>query len=201
MKAFARLQNAVGRTKTAFVQTTPPIINLRTILILTATTKSAWPRRAHYSSGNLIDGILTADITDNQQVLDADGNLIADHASLRVWTPICLGVGQTITLKGNGHVISGIFANKENGEIEGIALFGTASANISNLGVVDSYFGSLESYGEYYTATFVGYSNASVIENCFSFATVNTGFYSGGIVGLPEETEIKNMISDKFFKK
>ena len=137
---------------------------------------------------NDINGELTANITVNSSVLDANGDLNGTGAGFRVWTAI--GNDEDVaykgTFNGNGKTISGLYFNYSSGRYVG--LFGYAVKNadetneIKNVGLVDSYF-----YGGAFIGGIVGH-NETTVSNCYSESTI-TGTYEGvgGIVGYNEE--------------
>ncbi|MCF0178125.1 MAG: hypothetical protein HUJ90_05815, partial [Bacteroidales bacterium] len=99
---------------------------------------------------------LTADIVVNQDVLDANGELIGAGAGFRVWTPIGLdedGKKYEGTFDGQGHTISGLYINDGNEDNKVIGLFcALGSAGIvKNVAVIDSYF-----YANSYSAGICG---------------------------------------------
>ena len=131
---------------------------------------------------------LVADIVVNDSVLDADGN--PTGALFRSWTPI----GTTSyyyqgTFDGQNHTVSGLYFNNtsSNNYPSGgqfIGLFGyTHNAQISNVGVIDTYFN-----GYRYIGGIIGwvYYNTT-ITNCYSAATLSatntSDNYLGGIAG------------------
>ncbi len=131
---------------------------------------------------------LVADIVVNDSVLDADGN--PTGTLFRSWTPI----GTTSnhyqgTFDGQNHTVSGLYFNNtsSNNYPSGgqfIGLFGyTHNAQISNVGVIDTYFN-----GYRYIGGIIGwvYYNTT-ITNCYSAATLSatntSDNYLGGIAG------------------
>lgn len=129
---------------------------------------------------------LTADITVNEDVLNADGELNGSGLGLYEWTPITAN----IDVDGDFHTISGLYTNGS--QFAGLfTTSGTHSASFRNLGVTDSYFKSTESAG-----TFIafGWNGSYSVDNCFSTATViSTGSDSmwncvGGLVGRIKST-------------
>lgn len=135
---------------------------------------------------------LLMDDIDLSSYLSREGNGYNDGKG---WTPIGLyrdvtDMNQATrmafkgTFDGNGHVVSGLYANRKDESSFNAGLFGyvTSSAEIRNLGVrgeltVSSYSGGL-----------VG-SNSGRIENCFSSVSMNVWSgeeiyrYVGGLVG------------------
>ena len=133
------------------------------------------------------NAVLVADIVDNENVLDYQGNL--NSGTFSTWTPIGSYTNKyTGTFDGNGHTISGLYMNG-GGSYTG--LFGYVDgATIRKVGVVDSYFRA-------YSSNIGGICGCAIdsttIENCFNAATVmglasGNGMYdisqnAGGICG------------------
>ena len=149
--------------------------------------------------GTLTDGttqnlaanaVLTADITVNEGVLDAGGNLASDTTGFKIWTPLCRNVyaaykSYTGTFDGKGHIISGLYAPSDS---DFCGFFAECNGTIKNLGITNSFFGG-SVWGCYHTATFAGYGYSDcVIENCFSISVINGGMYCGGIAGVTRGT-------------
>ncbi len=143
--------------------------------------------------GTLTDGttqniaanaVLTADITVNEGVLDAEENLASDTSDFIIWTPIGQNASYTSesytgTFDGNGHIISGLYALSDSNNC---GFFGKCYGTIKNLGITDSFFGG--GLGVYYYGTFAGIGGHNcIIENCFSTSLIKGGSYGGGIVG------------------
>lgn len=146
----------------------------------------------YVNSGNTSAcAVLTANITVNTGVLSSSGSL--NSGSFTAWTPI--GSGSNIyrgTFDGKGFTISGLYLSDSSTKY--IGLFGYARGNISNVGVVDSYFN-----GCYYIGGLCGYSPSSTITNCYNAGSVttnknndnNTNFntkYAGGLCGYSNGT-------------
>ena len=118
---------------------------------------------------------LVADIVVNDSVLDTDGN--PTGTLFRSWTPIGTNsYNYGGVFEGQGHTISGLYFNNTNSNNypDGgnyIGLFGrTYNAQISNVGVTDTYF-----KGYYSVGGIVGWAGyATTITNCHSAATVFT---------------------------
>ena len=137
-----------------------------------------------------VNAILTADITINQNVLTADGQLNeTDKSSFLKWTPI--GGGDNVfygAINGNHHVIRGLYADENR---DYVGLIGNASTYINygtysskywvtveQLGIEDSYI-----KGNNYVGALAGVSYGSVY-SCYNTGTVvATGKYAGGIQG------------------
>ena len=131
-----------------------------------------------------ICGKLTADITANTDVLNADGTLRT--TACRPWTPIGSWGSAPNTyngfageFNGNGHTISGLYFNNETRSAVG--LFGMTDKNgyIHDVGVKDGYF-----RGYSHVAGICGDLAYGRIENCWNGATViGTIDCAGGIAG------------------
>ncbi|MBO7476711.1 MAG: leucine-rich repeat protein [Salinivirgaceae bacterium] len=133
------------------------------------------------------NAVLVADIVDNENVLDYQGNL--NSGTFSTWTPIGSYTNKyTGTFDGNGHTISGLYMN---GGGSYMGLFGyVGGATIRKVGVVDSYFRAYS----YYIGGICGCAaDSTIIENCFNAATIlgtagGNGMYDlceyvGGICG------------------
>ena len=142
-------------------------------------------------NGTLTDGttqntsanaVLTADITINENVLGADGNLITGKTFTQ-WTPIGTGEKQyTGTFDGQGHTISGLYYSGDGGYA---GLFGFVGSNgrVQNVKVADSYISNSEENGR--TGGVCG-CNRGTITNCsFSGSVTGTGWFIdvGGVCG------------------
>ena len=153
-------------------------------------------------NGTLTDGTeqntaanaeLTADITVNKYVVNEDGSLNEyDADSFRPWTPIgsYYGTGEKNRFKGalngKGHTVRGLYMQKL---IFGVGLVGAAgaSASISNIRVVDSYFS-----GRDYVGGICGViENGSDIVNCSFAGSVTADNSVGGICGRAVSTNIE----------
>ncbi|MGN0187226.1 MAG: GLUG motif-containing protein, partial [Paludibacteraceae bacterium] len=144
------------------------------------------------------NAILTDNITVNDGVLDAKGNLVSDTSGFRSWTPIggyynSTNVNYTGTFDGNNYSISGLYYNEEITNDELIlftgGLFGRNFGTIKNVNIKDSYFG-MEFDGQYYVLGAISGFNCGTIENCYNAGavslsgTVSDGFGTiGGICG------------------
>ena len=128
------------------------------------------------------NAVLTADITINENVLDANGDLTESTDDLLVWTPI--GANWNIifggTFDGQGHTVSGIYINSEN-DYQG--LFGYNEGTIKNIGVTESYI-----KGEYSVGGVCGYNSYGTISNCHNSGTVSGDWHVGGVCGLNDGT-------------
>ncbi|MBQ8486273.1 MAG: InlB B-repeat-containing protein, partial [Prevotella sp.] len=125
---------------------------------------------------------LTADITVNENVLDANGE--ANTGDFVQWTPIGNdGNSKTYsgTFDGQGHTISGLYVS---GSGWYVGLIGKAdgTAVVKNLGIVDSYFSSSNNF----LGSIVGgvsYSSSVTLANVYSTSTVKGENWIGGLVG------------------
>ena len=117
-----------------------------------------------------INAILTKDITVNENVLNASGEL--NSGTFKDWTPIGYKKSNkdkslyTGTFDGQNNTVSGLYFDDTNTMCVG--LFGYISGTVKNVGVVDSYFSGQEVVGG------VCGCNNGTIENCY-----NTGKVSG----------------------
>lgn len=132
--------------------------------------------RTQYGASSWFNAVLIDDIVVNEQVLDANGDLIGDGNNLRAWTPIGGTQNSTYqgTFDGNGHYISGLYVNRSSGPV---GLFGGLTGVVKNLGIKDSYFkgdGTQEMYGVGSICGTMGYSGTARIRNCYSEATVKS---------------------------
>ena len=130
------------------------------------------------NSGNTsINGKLMADIVVNENVLNADGTLA--YGSFLSWTPI--GSQQhrySGIFDGNGKTISGLYFS--NTSVDYVGLFGYTyrTAQIKNLGLVDSYF-----KGRNYVGGIVGY-NYGDVSKCYNECTIHGVKYVGGLAAV-----------------
>lgn len=185
-------------------------------------------------NGTLTDGTaqnpaacakLTANITVNSGVLNADGTLSANSSGFTQWDPIGVYESEekmyTGTFDGNGKTISGLYVN--DAEKYNVGLFGLINGTVKNVGVVDSYFNAEQNVGGicgfnqmgtiancYHLGTVVGnnvvggisgYNHYAIIANCYYSGSVSiTGsnaFYVGGVGGLLHFGEIENCYFNK----
>ena len=123
---------------------------------------------------------LTADITINKNVLDANGELSGYGDALEEWKPIGMQDKEQFqgTFNGNGHIISGIYINKK--DASHMALF--YGGRIQNLTIKDSYI-----EGDGWIASFGG----NEIYNCVNYGTIK-GYTCSGIGGLSSSSIINN---------
>lgn len=141
--------------------------------------------------------ILTADITvQDEQIIDKDGNLVADTTKLQKWNPIgtkWYGKSFSGTFDGRGHTISGIYVDAKNNKEGYAGLFGHLSGTVKNLSISNSYFCGGANLG-----AFAGELNGenALIENCVSYATVSgesaPTMQIGGMFGYTYYGKVKN---------
>ncbi|MGM9726581.1 MAG: hypothetical protein ACI3YJ_03110, partial [Prevotella sp.] len=139
------------------------------------------------------NAVLANNITVNNNVLKSDGSLSDDAGSFRVWNPIgyysdetqlSSGPSQYVgKFDGNGKTVSGLYYNRRVANACFIGLFGAVGkndtgekvGNVTNVGVVDSYFNGREEI-----AGICGACIGANISNCYSSATVvGTALHSG----------------------
>lgn len=144
----------------------------------------------------IVNAVLTADITDNTNVLDENGNL--KNGDLRTWNPIGgkLSASTPYTylyfcgiFDGNNKTVSGLYhdgyATSSSNESSNVGLFGNVTresgsypmAAVKNVTVKDSYFAGYEYVGGI-AGSFYG-----IMENCNSYATVKGHQNIGGVAG------------------
>ena len=123
------------------------------------------------------------DITVNEGVLDASGNLNSGKPFIE-WTPIGIHLNYSGTFDGQGHTVSGLYL--DNTGTAYVGLFGINCGTIQNVGVVDSYFN-----GEDYVGGVCGMNlhdgtegiMSVTISNCYNTGAVNGRRYVGGVCG------------------
>lgn len=126
---------------------------------------------------------LMNDITVNEGVLDASGNLNSGKPFIE-WTPIGNSMPYSGTFDGQGHTVSGLYL--DNTGTAYVGLFGINCGTIQNVGVVDSYFN-----GEDYVGGVCGMNwhdgtegiMSVTITNCYNTGAVNGRRYVGGVCG------------------
>lgn len=139
--------------------------------------------------------VLTDNIIINEQVLDENGQLIDNAASLLQWEPIgSLYNCFSGSLDGQGHIICGIYCNAPEKDYQG--LFGYLyNGKVSNLGLEDSYIAGLSCVG-----SLAGSLNNTEILNCYSTSMVNgLGGGIGGIAGHSEYIGASLYMSNCYF--
>lgn len=125
-----------------------------------------------------INAELTCDITANDNLIDANGNVT--EAPEYIWTPIGNATNNyTGKFDGKERTISGLYVKSTTGYV---GLFGyVRNAEISNVGVEDSYFD-----GAVYAGGICGRGVSITITNCYSTGEVRSSgseSYVGGICG------------------
>lgn len=129
--------------------------------------------------------VLTADITVNTGVLNADGTLQADAENLRSWTPVGSNTGTEENaangysgiFDGQNHTISGLYFDDANADAVGLFGYTTENFQVSGVGITDSYFN-----GRNYVGAVCGKNNG-IIRNCYNTGTVSGSQYVGGVNG------------------
>ena len=126
-----------------------------------------------------INAELICDITANDNLIAANGSVT--EAPEYIWTPIGNATNNyTGKFDGKGHTISGLYVKSTTDAYVG--LFGyVRNAEISNVGVEDSYFD-----GAVYAGGICGHGVSITITNCYSTGEVRSSgsnSYVGGICG------------------
>lgn len=129
--------------------------------------------------------VLTADITVNTGVLNADGTLQADTENLRSWTPVGSNTGTeenaakgySGTFDGQNHTVSGLYFNDANADEVGLFGYTTENFRVSNVGITDSYFAAHD-----YVGAVCG-KNDGIIRNCYNTGTVSGNKWVSGVGG------------------
>ena len=126
---------------------------------------------------------LMNDITVNEGVLDASGNLNSGKPFIE-WTPIGIHLKYSGTFDGQGHTVSGLYL--DNTGTSYVGLFGINCGTIQNVGVVDSYFNGEDCVGgvcgmNWHDGT-EGIMSVT-ITNCYNTGAVNGRHYVGGVCG------------------
>lgn len=138
---------------------------------------------------------LTADITVNQGVLNADGSLSSNAVNFETWTPIGNAYKSAYTghFDGKGHTVSGLYCVGDYETATYIGFFGSVGANavIKNVTISDAYFSGKVAGG---IAGQVSAAEAT-FENCHNKATVvahaaNNGGSAGGIIASTKQVTI-----------
>ncbi|MCQ2061102.1 MAG: InlB B-repeat-containing protein [Fibrobacter sp.] len=146
------------------------------------------------NSEGKICGKLTKDIVINENVIDAKGSLSDNFSNFIQWTPIYVSSKMEengskraeVTFDGNGHTIHGMYVKAEDDGSVGMFTGGGGVLSVSNLGIVDSYFG-----GKGSTGSIMGYCGGETISisNFYTAESViGSGFeyVSGGFIGSSE---------------
>lgn len=120
------------------------------------------------------------DLNPGKMVLNDDGTLYNEGKDLEEWTPIGqIGSPYVGIFDGKGHVVSGLYFNKDADDYVG--LFGFISGSktkVQKVGVVDSYFN-----GRQYVGGVVGYNEAGYVNYVYHTGSVNGNTSVGGVVG------------------
>lgn len=137
------------------------------------------------------DAILTADITVNEGVLDANKDLVSGSDFIE-WTPVgSANNTYTGTFDGKGYTISGLYFDHPDADYY-VGLFGCIGADgkISNVGVLDSYFQFGAQGGG------VCGVNYGELQNCSNSSTVIGNQYKGkgGVCGDNGDINIKGTV-------
>ena len=139
-----------------------------------------------------IDAVLTADITVNENVLNADGTLNGEP-ELK-WIPIGRYSVNSMAFyygefDGRGHTVSGLYGDSDEDAVMG--LFGLNAGTVKNVGIADSYF-KIVDYG--FGLGGVCGGNLGMIENSYSTGSLSGGTESvlGGVCGYNDGGTIKN---------
>lgn len=140
------------------------------------------------TAGPTACGVLTADITVNENVLTSAGELnTAPAGGFIEWTPIgkpaVFSTAFRGTFYGQGHTISGLYFNNSETDYVGLFAYTSGKLTIDGVGVVDSYF-----RGKDYVGGLVGYHNNQSsqklsVNNSYNTGSVNGANYVGGLVG------------------
>lgn len=158
------------------------------------------------NKGNVdADAVLVCDITDNEGVLTGYGILAGNTSAFRTWKPIGNATYKyNGSFDGQGYTVNGLYMNDSTISYGGLFGYTASNAEITEVGIDDSYFkgsqyiGSISGYndgkisnsysfyvilqGSSYAGGITGYNNG-VIENCYNTGVVNATGYAGGIAG------------------
>ena len=129
------------------------------------------------SQNKSANAVLTANITVNKDVLNANGEPNGEGDAFRKWTPIGQSFSKAYsgTFDGQGHTISGLWHWLSTDDI---GLFGNNEGTIKNLGVVDSYLN-----GHYCVGGVCG-RNGGSLTNCYHTGPIYGYNYIGGVCGM-----------------
>ena len=144
------------------------------------------------AQNNTAKAVLTADITVNTGVLNADSTLASDVSSFRSWTPI----GKRSSyyngiFNGQNHTVSGLYFNDAQTDYVGLFGYIGKGSKISNVGVVDSYLKGKESVGGVCGSNYCG-----TITNCYNTGAVSGSSEVGGVCGYEDHATITNCYFD-----
>ncbi len=154
---------------------------------------------------------LVADVTDNEVVLNENGNLVENADELRQWVP--MGSSENAyngTFDGNSNTISGLFADLrymglfsqvgENGIVKNVGIIGSMFKGSSEIGgIAGVNYGTIE--GCYFSGKIVARNEAigglvgenyGTVTNCFSLAYVQGSNSVGGVVGYSKRASVSN---------
>ena len=129
------------------------------------------------SQNKSANAVLTANITVNKDVLNANGEPNGEGDAFRKWTPIGQSFSKAYsgTFDGQGHTISGLW---HWWSTDYIGLFGNNEGTIKNLGVVDSYLSGHENVGG------VCGKNGGSLTNCYHTGPIYGDNHIGGVCGM-----------------
>ena len=129
------------------------------------------------SQNKSANAVLTANITVNKDVLNANGQPNGEGDAFRKWTPIGQSFSKAYsgTFDGQGHTISGLW---HWWSTDYIGLFGNNKGTIKNLGVVDSYLSGHDNVGG------VCGRNGGSLTNCYHTGPIYGVDYIGGVCGM-----------------
>ena len=129
------------------------------------------------SQNKSANAVLTANITVNKDVLNANGQPNGEGDAFRKWTPIGQYSSKAYsgTFDGQGHTISGLW---HWWSTDDIGLFGNNKGTIKNLGVVDSYLSGHVNVGG------VCGRNGGSLTNCYNTGNVRGNETVGGVCGM-----------------
>ena len=129
------------------------------------------------SQNKSANAVLTANITVNKDVLNANGQRNGSDDNFREWTPICQSSSEAYsgTFDGQEHTISGLW---HPWSTDYIGLFGNNEGTIKNLGVVDSNLSGHNNVGG------VCGRNGGSLTNCYNTGPISGYNYIGGVCGM-----------------
>ena len=129
------------------------------------------------SQNKSANAVLTANITVNKDVLNANGQPNGSEDAFRKWTPIGQYFSKAYrgTFDGQGHTISGLW---HWWSTDDLGLFGNNEGTIKNLGVVDSYLSGHDNVGG------VCGRNGGSLTNCYNTGPIYGVDYIGGVCGM-----------------
>ena len=155
---------------------------------ITTAAELYWFAKQVNDGNKYINAKLMNDITVNSDVLIGGKLNNAGISSFAPWTPIgSKSNSYTGTFNGNGKTISGLYFDDGGTDYVGLFGFVGSSGNISNVGVVASYFN-----GKNYVGGVCGYNSGGTIEDCYNTGAVSGSNYAGGVCGWNNRGTIKN---------